>query len=156
MKCEIFPDTAFGKALTEQARKSDLIVEVGTFHGTGSTRALYEGLERSEQCIYSYETHPGHCAKARELYKNEPRVQIFDTSVPYTGWYHIDLLFLDGSPKESPLEFDALAPVSVTIALDDTMGRKNTKNRDKLIEWGWKFLYDEPNDRNGWCIAKRL
>lgn len=52
---EIELDSPFGRALTEQARSANLIVEVGTGSGLGSTQCLIAGMERVEQNLLTFE-----------------------------------------------------------------------------------------------------
>lgn len=154
--CQVPPESRFGLALTEQARRCEIIVEIGTHKGLGTTRCLFNALERPTQIIYSYETEPELCQEARGHYTDD-RVQIINSSVPFEGWDRIDFLLLDGSPHHSAAEFDALAPVTRIIAMDDTVGSsKNPENRKKVLDDpNWKIIYDEPDDRTGWLIAER-
>lgn len=71
----------------------------------------------------------------------------------------IDLLILDGGEFSSYKEFKLLAPISKYIFLDDTF--KNTikfvKIRKEIIsgtESGYKVLFDEKNDRNGFMVLQ--
>lgn len=73
-------------------------------------------------------------------------------------WY--DLVLLDGGEYSSEVEFHLLEPhVNGYIVLDDTNPAhaiKNVANREWLY-WSpdWEVVVDEPDDRCGWCVAKR-
>jgi hypothetical protein len=73
-------------------------------------------------------------------------------------WY--DLALFDGGEYVSESEFHLMEPfVHGYIVLDDTnplRSIKNAANREWLY-WSpdWEILVDEPDDRCGWCAAKR-
>ncbi len=73
-------------------------------------------------------------------------------------WY--DLVLFDGGEYASEREFHLLEPyVSGYVVLDDTnpvRSIKNAANREWLA-WSpdWEIVADEPDDRCGWCVAKR-
>lgn len=70
----------------------------------------------------------------------------------------IDLLLLDGGEWSSHVEFTKLKNRSRIIALDDTHPDKSVKSyaaREVMLDNRWQVLADEPDDRNGWFIAKR-
>jgi hypothetical protein len=55
LTAEIELDSPFGRALTEQALKSCLIVEVGTGSGLGSTQCLLAGMGGFHQSLLTFE-----------------------------------------------------------------------------------------------------
>ena len=69
----------------------------------------------------------------------------------------IDFLVLDGGEFSTRAEFLKLKDRSNYIFLDDTLARKNIKNRKDLLESKeFECLGDYPNDRNGWAYFKRI
>lgn len=62
---QIMPDTNFGKVLTRLAMNSNTIVEIGCWHGGGSTKCLAAGLVRPEQRMWSVDVSPKMIAEAR-------------------------------------------------------------------------------------------
>lgn len=71
---------------------------------------------------------------------------------------NIDLLLLDGGEWTSHAEYQQLRARCDTIALDDSNPLKSMKSyaaREDMIALGWTVLADEPDDRNGWFIARR-
>jgi len=75
-RAQIEYDSAFGCALTELARESETIVEVGTFFGQGSTVCLRAGLERPTQRLIGFEICPVKSEAARRFHANDPRIRI--------------------------------------------------------------------------------
>lgn len=65
------PETNFGKVLTRLAMNSNTIVELGCWHGGGSTKCLAAGLVRPEQRMWSIDTSPQMIAEARERNPDE-------------------------------------------------------------------------------------
>lgn len=68
---QILPETNFGKVLTRLAMNSNSIVEIGCWHGGGSTKCLAAGLVRPEQRMWSVDTSPEMIAEARERNPDE-------------------------------------------------------------------------------------
>src|SRR5882672_8727842 len=56
---QICEGTPFGDLLTGLARKAETIVELGTWHGQGSTRCLAMGIELPDQRLVSVEIDMG-------------------------------------------------------------------------------------------------
>lgn len=94
----------------------------------------------------------------KESYDHDVKL---NTSAPYVLPMipnQIDLLLLDSGFWSGSVEFDKLWTRTSIIALDDTrtdLDVKNVSTRQRLIKSGWIVVCDEPNDRNGWFIAKR-
>lgn len=62
---QILPHSTFGRTLTRLAMNSNTIVELGCWHGGGSTKCLADGLVRPEQRMWSIDTSPQMIAEAR-------------------------------------------------------------------------------------------
>lgn len=67
IKGQILPESNFGQVLTRLAMNSQTIVEIGCWHGGGSTKCLVAGLVRPEQRMWSIDTSPAMVASAREI-----------------------------------------------------------------------------------------
>lgn len=155
---QILPDSAFGKALTNITKRSETIVEIGTWRGGGSTRCIANGLIRGSQRFITIEQDPARHAEASARY-HDPRItfllggsnQFYD-SLPL----RIDLLLLDGDDQTTDRDFDVLVPRAKAVALDDTNERKNKRGRKYFladhVRWS---VSDHSEDRNGWLIATR-
>lgn len=189
---QITPDTMFGQFLRLFAHRADVIVEIGTMTGEGSTTCLQGGLVSADQKLIGIEVCPNSVKAARERFAHDPRVTIMHGSIvpssafvsypghPHKdaeGWWHaekaaiencpmidenalpseIDLLLIDGGEFGADYEFAALALRSKVVALDDTFIYKNKKNRARLLnDKNWEVVFDLPQDRNGWFIARRI
>lgn len=70
---QIRPGSPFGNMLTELARKSEVIVETGTWRGLGTTYCLYLGLERPTQHLYTVELNRSRHLEAKSYY-DDPRI----------------------------------------------------------------------------------
>lgn len=162
---QILPDSDFGRALTVLARESEVIVEIGTWYGEGSTRCLANGLIRPTQSLHTIEANPDVSAAAAARY-NDPRIHFlvgtitntFQPSVPVILDQlpsAIDLLLIDGGDYEADLEWDILSPHSTIIALDDTNEIKNSSNFARMLSSGWTLLHHCPAQRLGWAIFKK-
>lgn len=68
---QIMPDTNFGMVLTRLAMNSNKIVEIGCWHGGGSTKCLAAGLVRPEQRMWSVDVSPQMITEARERNPDE-------------------------------------------------------------------------------------
>lgn len=154
---QILPDSPFGKLLTGLAKRSKIIVEVGTWHGEGSTRCLANGLVTPEQRLYTIESDQTVSARAALRFKDS-RITFLAmlalTAVEILP-AKIDLLLLDGSDDTTDNEFDTLHQRCQIIALDDTERRKNSRQLVLLKEWKWTALAGFPNERNGWAVFER-
>lgn len=162
---QILPNSEFGKMLTFLTRKSQTIVEIGTWHGEGSTRCIAQGLVRPDQRFFTVESSRQMWERAKAKY-NDPRIafllgtvspmddvpSVLDQIPP-----SIDLLLIDGGEYNGTQDFDALSGRSKVIALDDTAEHchKGKVPRKRLFEYGWKVLADQPTDRNGWAVFER-
>lgn len=156
-KGQILPGSKFGDALTELAKQCEKIVEIGTWHGQGSTLCLARGLIRPSQRIWTIEQSPEMWLEASRWYK-DPRIRFINghalgviDELPQA----IDMVLFDGSDETTDQEFDALLPRLTIAALDDTKERKNAKQRAMLLNLKWAVIGDDQTDRNGWAIFKR-
>lgn len=75
MKGQIRPESAFGSLLTRLAEESDIIVEIGTFFGNGSTLCLWKGLKRPEQRLITFEVDAAKITIAKAFYPAEKRIE---------------------------------------------------------------------------------
>lgn len=164
-KGQILPASLFGRLLTELSGWANTIVEIGTWRGGGSTACIVAGLNRPEQRFYAVESCPNMIAEAKAMH-SDSRIVWLNGAVSPSGSTpiildqlpdKIDLLLIDGGEDTGESDFNALWERSTIIALDDTHERcrKNKRNRQFLIDEGWKVLADFPDERNGWFVAKR-
>lgn len=77
---QVRPGTEFGDMLTQIARKSEIIVETGTWRGLGSTLCLALGLERESQRLYTVEFGLDISRKASAHY-DDPRMTFIHGTV---------------------------------------------------------------------------
>jgi len=162
---QILPGSAFGDALTRLAQAAETIVEIGTWHGLGSTLCLARGLVRPTQRFWTIEADPNVFEGARKCYKDNRIIWICGTVTPMNDRpiiieqlpERIDLLLIDGGDGNGLPDFMALHQRSTIIALDDTNDQcvKGQESRRLLIEWKWKCLIDDQQNRNGWSIFQR-
>jgi len=157
-KGQILPSSTFGEWLIKCAYGANTIVEVGTWHGLGSTLCLSMGLVRPEQRLWTIEEDMDRHTEAQTYY-NDPRItfihgqalEVLDQLPPV-----IDLLLLDGDDLTTDREWNALKDRTFTVALDDTRERKNRRQRELILsDPEWRVLVDVWQDRNGWMIAAR-
>lgn len=156
-KGQILPDSAFGKVLTQMALRSKFILEVGTWHGLGSTLCLANGLGDPNQRFWTIEKDI-RCYEEAKSYYTDPRItfllgetlQLLD-QIPT----QIDLLLLDGDDLSTDAEFDALWRRCRVIALDDTNERKNRRQVQLMHLYGWTAVACNRFDRNGWAVFER-
>lgn len=157
-KGQILPSSEFGEWLIKCAYSSNTIVEIGTWHGLGSTLCLYMGLVRPEQRLWTIEQDGERHAEAQTYY-HEPRMtfihgnalDVLDQLPP-----SIDFLLLDGDDLTTDQEWDALKDRTTVVALDDTGERKNRRQRELLLQDpDWEILVDVLYSRHGWMIAAR-
>jgi hypothetical protein len=163
---QILPNSPFGIVLTDLARKSQTIVETGTWYGEGSTRCIAMGLHNPNQKFITIERDPRVSRMAASRYSDSritflagsfvpifgnPQIPVLENQVPP----QIDLLLIDSGECEGRSEMLLLESRSKIIAMDDTNCDKNRENREDLIKRGWKVLFDCPNDRNGWAVFER-
>lgn len=73
---QITPDSLFGSLLTQFAKLSRVIVEIGTLTGEGSTRCLHMGLHRPDQVLVGIDVCKESAEAAQSRYKNDNRVRI--------------------------------------------------------------------------------
>lgn len=155
---QILPGTAFGDMLTKLARNSECIVEIGTWHGLGSTLCLQRGLERPEQRIWTVESDADCWKESSQRWKGEPRIKlILGRALNILDQLpdKIDLLLLDGDDITSFAEFLELYPRCKQVAMDDTNELKNKRSRQEAIDLGWLTLADVIDDRNGWAVFEK-
>jgi predicted O-methyltransferase YrrM len=153
---QILPDSPFGKVLTGLARKATVILEIGTWNGGGSTLCLWQGMAKPEQRMWTVEQDEKRRCEAKGRY-SDPRITfVHGRTLEVLGQLPpaIDLLLLDGGVEESFREFEALAPSSRVIALDDTNDVKNREAVAELKRLQWRLL-SEGSDRNGWAVFER-
>ncbi len=162
---QIVPNSPFGRLLTYLAKQSNIIVEIGTWHGEGSTRCLANGLIRPEQRFYAIESSRDMFDESRSRYSDPRIVWLNGTVSPMNDALiildqlppSIDLLLIDGGDHNGWSDFLALWTRTKIIALDDTNDDciKGKKSRACLIEHKWTPIADRQNDRNGWCVFQR-
>lgn len=163
---QITPETEFGKALTQMAESANTIVEIGTWHGLGSTKCLQNGMLRPEQRMWTIEQDVEIFSGAKARF-NDDRIQFLNgyivNGTNAVGGKNvipelpeqIDLLLIDGGDREAKSEFDLLIDRTRIVAMDDTREVKNEENRRKVIAMGWDILWDNLTERYGWMIARR-
>lgn len=149
--------TQQGEMLKSLAMQSNIIVEIGTFYGLGSTQCLAAGLVRGGQIFYTIDPH--------EPYHNEARKHIHDGRVVFltlraedVGAFENDFILFDGDDESTDVQFDKwIGKCSRFVALDDTMVRKNRRQRRYFLDRPeeWTVLADVPKERNGWMIVQR-
>jgi len=160
-KGQILPNSEFGDLLTEIASKSETILEIGTWHGQGSTLCLSRGLVRPTQRMWTVDQSKEMWKEARGYYPDEQRIRflnahtvdIMDEIPPL-----IDLVLFDGNDEQTDGEFDNLFPrIEKFIALDDTNEMKNKRQVNILKQiLGWKVVKHQTGDRNGWAVFERI
>lgn len=119
-------------------------------------------LPRIERTAYEAEapgTHRTWYERELGLARAAERTDTLRDVVRRDGWY--DLAFLDGGEYASEVEFHRLVPhVRAYLVLDDTNPERSIKNaaNREWLAWSpdWELIADEPDDRCGWCVAKRL
>lgn len=157
---QILPGSVFGDLLTALAKQSERIVEIGTWHGLGSTLCLSRGLVRPAQLMWTVEQDKAMWEEAQCRYRTKPRIMFLNMhGVDALGHLpaKIDLMLFDGHDDQTDGEFDLYLPrLTRFVALDDTNTRKNERQvrvlRDELK---WRMVRHRPEDRNGWAIFER-
>lgn len=163
---QILLDSDFGKLLAKLARQCEVIVEIGTWNGRGSTKCLADGLVRDSQQMFSIEADKAMFDSARKLHSGSRIVFLNGTVSEMNDVLlvasqlpdKIDLLLIDGGDKNGAADFDALIDrVTGFIALDDTAPghEKNSGNRARLIQSGWKVIADNLTERNGFAVFQK-
>lgn len=155
IKGQILPDSEFGELLTALAKQCENIVEIGTWHGKGSTLCLSRGLVRVTQCFWTIDPSKemwleaqGYYRDARMRFLNARTVDVLN-KLPL----NIHLILFDGHDEETDEEFDKLyTRLRKFVALDDTNVRKNQRQVKLLLERGWRVLKQRTGDRNGWAV----
>lgn len=159
-KGQILPGTEFGDLLTKLASQCETILEIGTWHGLGSTQCLSEGLVRPTQRMWTVDPSFQMWKEARSYYPDEPRIRFLNAKtidvldeIPNT----LDMVLFDGDDHETDDEFAVLIErITKFVALDDTNERKNYNNRDFLLHKKWKIIADVKEERNGWAVFERV
>lgn len=157
---QILPGSAFGDLLTELTKRSERIVEIGTWHGLGSTLCLSRGLLRATQLMWTIEQDKAVCEKAQRHYRDKPRIMFLNMRGVEALEHlpsEIDLMLFDGHDEHTDTEFDLYLPrLTRFVALDDTNTRKNARQlgvlRDALR---WRVVRHCPEERNGWAVFER-
>ncbi len=67
----------------------------------------------------------------------------------------IDLLILDGGEYSSLAEFHKLKDRTKYFVLDDTVPLKNSEVAQIIKQGNYEILFDRPDDRNGFLVAKK-
>lgn len=167
-KGQILPGSFFGDMLTQIAKQSETIVEIGTWFGQGSTLCLANGLIRPSQRIWSFDTSSECIKEAAAFHGGETRITFIhgaisiDPGIPREMLVSmsmipesIDLALIDGGECNGEGDFRVLYPRTKIIALDDTNNEKNCKSLLSLIEMQWDKIAWNAHDRNGWAIFRR-
>lgn len=159
-KGQILPGSEFGDLLTELAKQCERIVEIGTWHGLGSTLCLSRGLVRTTQRLWTIEQSYEMWTEARGYYPREHRMRFLcahAVDVIDELPNGIDLVLLDGHDEQTDFEFDLLLPkLTRFVALDDTNVRKNQRQVRLATEWGWRVIkIGAPGVRHGWAVYER-
>ena len=165
---QILPESEFGRLLTNLARDACTIVEIGSWFGGGSTQCFADALgprpkKPTGAVLWCVECDWVKCDAIRKRFRDHPRwrtiVVIENTALMAVACdclpSQIDLLLLDGDELSTDAEFDALWDRCTVIALDDTNERKNKRQRQLLIDWGWDVIADNPKERNGYAVFRR-
>lgn len=111
-KGQILPESNFGQVLTRLASLSNTIVEIGCWHGGGSTKCLAAGLVRPEQRMWSIDQSPEMVKEARVVNPDER------------------ITFLCGTVL-TPEECDPLKPTTL-YAGDSTQGKSLIPQDERL------------------------
>ncbi|MDA1277250.1 MAG: hypothetical protein O2960_24835, partial [Verrucomicrobia bacterium] len=77
-KGQILPNSEFGDLLTELAKKSETILEIGTWHGQGSTLCLAKGLVRPTQRMWTVDQSFEMWMEAKAHYVSDPRIRFLN------------------------------------------------------------------------------
>lgn len=157
-KGQILPATKFGDLLTDLAKECETILEIGTWHGLGSTLCLSLGLVRPTQRMWTVDQSLEMWKEARSYYPEEYRIRFLKAhaidildEIPQK----IDLILFDGNDLQTDTEFDLLVGrIQKYAALDDTRERKNVRQRRDLVG-RWITVADVQDERNGWAVFKR-
>jgi len=97
---QILPGSKFGNVLTDLAKQATFIVEIGTWHGEGSTRCLANGLTRPEQRLWTVESDKAVHEGAKARY-SDPRITFLYGVVARVE--DMDLAKSPTDPKRQPL-----------------------------------------------------
>lgn len=159
-KGQILPDSEFGDLLTELSKKSETILEIGTWHGQGSTLCLARGLVRPTQRMWSVDKSKAMRDEAASYYPSERRIQFLNVEAIeiLDELPSMHLVLFDGDDESTDAEFDAILPrLSKYVALDDTNVRKNSRQVNILKQClGWRVVKHRTGDRNGWAVFEKL
>lgn len=154
---QISSDLKFGRWLIRLSKGK--VVEIGTWWGMGSTACLMDGISENGGHLWTVEQSLPHVEHAKKIWRSR-----FDITIIHGHTrdvidqlpQDIDLLLLDGGEWSTDEEFDILSPSANMIALDDTMRRKNQRQRDIMINSNdWEILVDDTEERNGFLIGCR-
>lgn len=154
MRAQIEAGTPFGCALTECAILSSNIVEIGAWHGEGSTVCLAKGMLLPVQRMWCVEQDPARWLEASRFHK-DPRIKFLNEVASEAVDQlpkRIDLILFDGGDETTDLEFDLLySSCRGFIALDDVNERKNRRQYAALKILRPVFR-ESLTDRTGWAI----
>jgi hypothetical protein len=165
-----------GGSLTSIELKPEHHAQVSAFYaGSGLPVRLEQGLTLSAEDYAPFEVYwprvretaveakmPGayrewydeEVAYARTVRRRRVLQDVISAEAPF------DLVLLDGGEFLSNAEFYLVEPfVNGWLVLDDTNGAqciKNAEARERLLmSPEWEIIVDEPDDRNGWMMARR-
>ncbi len=147
-------ESKFGMELTRLATLSSTIVEIGTWHGEGSTVALAKGMVSPSQRMWCLEQDPARWLEASRFH-SDPRIkflnEVASNAVDQLP-QRIDLILFDGGDETTDLEFDLLySRCRGFIALDDINERKN-RRQFAALKVLRPLVSENIRDRNGWAI----
>lgn len=153
LRGQIEPESEFGQELTRLALLSTNIVEIGTWHGEGSTVCLAKGMVRPEQRMWCVEQDPARWLDASRFH-TDPRIKFLNEVASEAVDQlpsKIDLILFDGGDLTTDLEFDLLySRCRGFIALDDINERKNRRQLAALMVLR-PLIRRCDYDRNGWA-----
>lgn len=147
-------ESEFGEALTEHATLSQNIVEIGAWHGEGSTVCLAKGMTRPEQRMWCLEQDPTRWLEASRFH-TDPRIKFLNEVASEAVDQlprRIDMILFDGGDDTTDLEFDLLySRCRGFIALDDINERKN-RRQFAVLKILRPLIRVNQSQRNGWAI----
>lgn len=152
---QVLKDSPFGRALTEQADKANVIVEIGTWKGRGSTLCLRLGMTRPEQWLFTVEPNFECWKEARAAWPDEPRMVFLNAEardVAHVLPKFVDLLLLDGGEESGFEDYQLLVARARVVIMDDTTSKKNRAARADLLNHGWRVVVEDEKDRYGWGV----
>lgn len=144
--------------LTVLAMDAETIVEIGSWHGLGSTKCLANGLVRPTQRMWTFEQDKEVSAEAASYYNDSRITFVASDFLSYRFKApHPDLVLLDGDDIETEWEWEWFCDRCKVVALDDSNERKNRLQRAIILNQPetWEVIADVLDDRLGWLVARR-